>query len=313
VNAGKLLKSLPKVGLWVSVAIGSLIVLSLGTALCVFTSFLPYGQRHMLTITNQTDRYLIVTAYRPVGEIAPGLELRSWYAHSIEPPTRYDIEAKDESGVIVYQRSFSAEQLDEIHGQVIIASPSGTMSAPGESHGSNDSRVVLTNRTDQYLFIDDSGHGIGAIAPDIGIAYTYPSVTTALLIQARNERKGIVYSRQFAGWELKGRTLDITVMIPSVTNALGATEVSDGSATLNGNLIHDGGIDAAVHIYWGATPGGKEGASWEHDENLGMQRAGPFSKRITGLTAGKLYYYICYASNSLSSTWAAGATSFVAR
>jgi hypothetical protein len=96
---------------------------------------------------------------------------------------------------------------------------------------------------------------------------------------------------------------------PVITNQP-ATNITYQSATLNGNLTDDGGQAATVKIYWGDNDGGTTAGSWDSVIDLGVKAAGAFSSGITGLTPLQTYYYRCFASNSIGSTWASPTTGF---
>jgi hypothetical protein len=97
---------------------------------------------------------------------------------------------------------------------------------------------------------------------------------------------------------------------PTVTNAAGATAITDTSATLNGNLTSTGGAATTVHIYWGLADGGTDSGSWDHDINLGTLSAGAFLSSISSLSPSTTYYYRCFATNSAGSAWAGATSSF---
>ena len=89
-----------------------------------------------------------------------------------------------------------------------------------------------------------------------------------------------------------------------------ATNITDTSARLNGQLIYTGGDDTTVIIYFGDNSGGTNPGNWDDSENLGIQGVGSFSADISGLVSGNTYYYRCYAANSNGQTWADSTESF---
>ena len=98
--------------------------------------------------------------------------------------------------------------------------------------------------------------------------------------------------------------------VPTVTNSIGASNVSTTSARLNGEITSIGGEVPTVRIYWGDNDGGTNPADWDYTESLGIQ-SGTFYKDISGLNSGTGYYYRCYASNSYGSDWADSTDSFL--
>ncbi len=91
---------------------------------------------------------------------------------------------------------------------------------------------------------------------------------------------------------------------------LPASGVTTSSATQNGNLLVAGSGTAAVTIYWGATDQGTNAAAWPNSISLGSLASGAFSTNLTGLNAGQLYAYRCFATNSSGASWAAQSQNF---
>ncbi len=96
------------------------------------------------------------------------------------------------------------------------------------------------------------------------------------------------------------------ILPPTITNSAGATNVTDSSARLNGEIINTGGEDPTVTVYWGTDPN-----NWSYNESLGIKGQESFYKDISGLSPNTTYYYRFFAQNSGGSAWASSATSFV--
>ena len=92
----------------------------------------------------------------------------------------------------------------------------------------------------------------------------------------------------------------------------GATAITANAATLNGNLVSNGGFATKVRLYYGATDGGTTPASWANVVDFGTLPAGPFAAYVPGLTNGTTYYYRTRGTNSLGDAWAASSASFAA-
>jgi len=104
--------------------------------------------------------------------------------------------------------------------------------------------------------------------------------------------------------------LSISSTDPEVVNGA-ATDVTDGTAVLNGTLSM--GDYATVSVYWGTTDGGTDRSQWEATNVLGFAAEDePFAVALTGLTGGQTYYYRCYATNdsNLGEDWADATTNF---
>ena len=97
---------------------------------------------------------------------------------------------------------------------------------------------------------------------------------------------------------------------PTVTNSIGASNITTTAARLDGELTATGNENPTVHVYWGPADGGTIVANWAHDLNLGAKGASFFYTDITGLTAGTIYYYSCMAQNSGGISWAPVSTVF---
>jgi hypothetical protein len=105
----------------------------------------------------------------------------------------------------------------------------------------------------------------------------------------------------------------VVITAPTVTNALGPSDITSSSARLNGELTSTGGENPTVHIYWGDDDAGTTPGSWDTDVSLGTLAAGTFYTDISSLSNGTTYYYRCYATNSGGGSWASSTSSFVAR
>jgi len=94
---------------------------------------------------------------------------------------------------------------------------------------------------------------------------------------------------------------------PRIINT-GASNVTDSTATLGGNLTH--GSSSPVTIFWGPTDGETNASAWAGTNSLGTLNEGPFADTLTGLLANRTYYYRCYASNAEGDAWAATSVAF---
>ena len=98
---------------------------------------------------------------------------------------------------------------------------------------------------------------------------------------------------------------------PIVTNASGATGITDDSAFLNGHVSNTFGFPVDVRIYWGTSDGGVVEADWSTNEYLPNTLAGSFSNYVSGLDCNFVYYYRCYATNNgFGDAWAPTTASF---
>jgi len=102
-------------------------------------------------------------------------------------------------------------------------------------------------------------------------------------------------------------------LLPTITISA-ASSVTATTAILNGNITATGGEDPTVTVYWGFTDGGQTPGSWTNNSaptSPGQpQGVAAFTKSLTSLTAGTLYYYSAKATNSAGTSWPAASGNF---
>ncbi len=96
---------------------------------------------------------------------------------------------------------------------------------------------------------------------------------------------------------------------PVITNASGATNITDSEARLNGTLTDTSGA-CTVTVYWGKSDGGTTPGSWTNSQSLGVQAAGAVYHDVSDLDAGTTYYYRFYATSYAGEDWANSSESF---
>jgi hypothetical protein len=91
------------------------------------------------------------------------------------------------------------------------------------------------------------------------------------------------------------------VTLPTVTTA-DATLVEEVTATTGGNITAIGGANATRRgVKYGLTPGAR---TWDSGED-GDFGTGAFTRNLTGLTKGELYYFEAYATNPAGTSYGA--------
>jgi hypothetical protein len=119
-------------------------------------------------------------------------------------------------------------------------------------------------------------------------------------------------TRQNASWD--GHATDfrvaVDIMVPTVSDDGGASNVGDVFATFNGQLVSTGTSATAVSVYWGTADNGTNTVGWNHVVNFGRCPTGAVSTNVTGLMQGATYYYRFCASNSAGVAWADPAAQF---
>ncbi|MFC1463030.1 PQQ-binding-like beta-propeller repeat protein, partial [Verrucomicrobiota bacterium] len=164
------------------------------------------------------------------------------------------------------------------------------------------------------------GHGGGSIS-------LYSAVATGLALQSfqfdpagANALSEAAYANQ--RMYIVGGTgltcLYFGLSAPVLNNGAGALwSDAGGTASLNGELVNAGNGGTVntsapptqVYAYWGRTDGGTNRAAWEHCEELGPRTRGPFSA-VVSPDRDAVYYYRCFASNSIGATWASASQRF---
>ncbi|MEI6210973.1 MAG: hypothetical protein WCR06_05040 [bacterium] len=90
---------------------------------------------------------------------------------------------------------------------------------------------------------------------------------------------------------------------PVIQN-LPAANITQSSATLQGNVVTNGGVDTYVSVFWGTADGGQALGGWAHTNSFTAPLvSGNVSTNVTLDTADVTYYYRFYASNSVAVSW----------
>ncbi|MGD0352441.1 MAG: matrixin family metalloprotease [Dehalococcoidia bacterium] len=120
------------------------------------------------------------------------------------------------------------------------------------------------------------------------------------------------------GWNIQtgytyfvaGRSAITPPTSPTITNSIGATNITSTSARLNGEVTSTGNENPAVTVYYGTTDGGTTTGSWANHVDLGTKALGTFYTDVSNLIPNAPYFYRCYASNSAGPAWAGTSAQF---
>ncbi len=107
-----------------------------------------------------------------------------------------------------------------------------------------------------------------------------------------------------SGYLLASNTFTLAV----VTN-LPATEIQPSTATLNGQVVTNGGFVPTITFYYGTADGGTNASSWANSITVGEENAS-FSQAITNLSPNTAYYYTIKAVNFAGAFWASSPLRF---
>jgi len=107
----------------------------------------------------------------------------------------------------------------------------------------------------------------------------------------------------------------ITDHVTPTLTTQAASSVESTTATLNGNITDVGGDNPTVTVYWGDNDGGQ--GTWDFSSApttpAQPQGVASFSKNVTGLDPGTLYYFSAKAVNSVGTSWPAASLSFLTK
>lgn len=162
-------------------------------------------------------------------------------------------------------------------------------------------RVTLTSGSGNFTLTQDAATSIAPLG-STPFEITYDAaggVHTAQVSVASSDANLPTYTFDIVGF---------SPGVPTVINQ-GATG-GQLSVTLEGQLS-DGGTADAI-IYWGTTDGGTTAGNWENVvSTAAVTQGNNFSAELTGLVAGRQYYFRSYASNSEGSDWADSTVPFM--
>ena len=116
----------------------------------------------------------------------------------------------------------------------------------------------------------------------------------------------------FAGDAWASSTGTFTTAIPAAATLQNnaATAIGTHAATLNGQVLTNGGDVPVITMFWGTTDGDMDPAMWTSSASLGPKDVGTFSNTITGLLHSTTYYFRSRAVNASGPSWSPTTLSF---
>lgn len=182
---------------------------------------------------------------------------------------------------------------------VLAAGPGGVTLAAGSS-------ATLTALAEGPGPITYAWYTNGVLVPGVtGPAYTTPPLT------AGYTNAGVVATNPYGSTPLSDGTATLTIIVPAPPTVVTfpASDVLANAATLNGEIVHTGGITPDVILYYGTHDGGLNPAAWQQSVDLGAAN-GVFSLSLEGLMARTAYFYTVSASNAAGVSWASPSAMF---
>ena len=230
--------------------------------------------------------------------------------------------ALDANNVLIAYRDFGNSSF----GTAVIATISGQTISFGSEYvfNSDESSFLSATALDAnnvliaYRDGGNSDRGTAVIATisgqtiSFGAEYVFNSAESNFLSVTALDANNVLIAYQDGGNSDHGTAVIATIPpgAPTVTNYTGASNITNSTARLNGEVTSTGGEDPTVHVYWGGTDGGTTPGSWTNDVNLGTKPAGTFYTDISILDPNTTYYYRCYATNAGGEDWADATSQF---
>ncbi|HEV7923970.1 MAG TPA: chitobiase/beta-hexosaminidase C-terminal domain-containing protein, partial [Verrucomicrobiae bacterium] len=156
---------------------------------------------------------------------------------------------------------------------------------------------TLVDTATQATFV--TNYNVGDLTSLLGSSFAYVGLTIS--------SGGVGGAQNISDFTYQAVTNAFTLAV--LTN-LPASSVDPTSATLNGEVITNGGYTPTVTLYYGATDGGTNAGNWANSVTLGLETAA-FNLPITGLAPNTTYYYAAKAVNYAGTSWASPSQSFL--
>ncbi len=186
---------------------------------------------------------------------------------------------------------------------------SGNLTSKG---GQNSTAIFYWDTSDKGSTLNDWSNNGTATAPaqpmDVGeftLTISSLSPNTQYFFRASANNTAGIGQGSTANF-----TTSVAITSPGVTNDGGATNITNTTARLNGEITDTGNENPTVVVFYGTSDGGAVAASWSNNATIGVEALGTFYYDVGILTQNTLYYYRMRAVNSANTTWAASSANF---
>lgn len=163
--------------------------------------------------------------------------------------------------------------------------------APG---GAVQETLVDTATGDSFA----TNYDVGDLTALLGSSYAYVGVTAS--------SGGVGGAQNISDFAYQTGSNGFTA---AVVTDLPASDVQPTTATLNGDVLTNGGFAPTITIYYGPGDGGTNAVNWANSVRVGVEN-GAFSNSVTGLSPSTKYYYRAEAVNLAGTSWAGTSSSF---
>lgn len=189
----------------------------------------------------------------------------------------------------------------------IVYGNSSTFNGPNYNEGTPDYKYCCTSPSPGGTGNTTASPNFVNAGSDFHLQAGSPCIGSGSLAYVVGETDLDGNPRVFNGLVDKGAYQTVSLQ---VSNGGGASGLALTSAVLNGVLTSPTGLSATVTIYWGASDGVTNPASWTTNVNLGALSPGSFATTVAGLTPSTTYFYRCLATNASGRAWATNTAVF---
>ena len=177
-------------------------------------------------------------------------------------------------------------------------------------------QVILTGGEDPgvtvYYGLTDGGSDAGVWQSSVALGVTGQSqsaVVSGLNEGATYFFRALAANSGGSAWSPVSGSFTTSIATPVTVINGEATEITGSSARLRGTVTETGNDTPTVTIFYGASDGGTNAASWENSLSVGNS-ADEFSKVVTLLVPETSYFFRARAVNSAGESWSPASAVF---
>ena len=189
--------------------------------------------------------------------------------------------------------------------------PSGVGTTTATANGDllQDGDVPTTVRV--YHGTTDGGTNAAAwdafVDAGTGAEGAYPQLLSGLDDAATHYYRYFAFNTHGSAWSSASASFT-TIDGSPIIDTLATTDVQTTSATVGGDLLHDGDTPTTIRLHYGTTDGGTN--AWEQTIIVATGLEAVYPATMSDLLDDTTYFYRFSASNTYGSAWATGTLSF---